>query len=113
MFSKEDVSIAFNCNVEMCQHSTRRAQDRWGRWGNPKRMVDGEAIVSAQQTVLDAIITGVHFLAKCIPIEVVGHGAIARYPRMERRRFITVGKPRMRVIWDSGTLRDFGRTSWC
>lgn len=71
-------------------------------------MVDREAIVSAQQTQLDAIIARVYPMAKCIPIEVVGHGATPRYPRMEGRRFITVGKPRMRVIWDSDAMRDFG-----
>ena len=36
-------------------------------------------MVSAQQTLFDAIIAGVHPMAKCIPIEVVGHGATARY----------------------------------
>jgi len=67
--------------------------------------------VSAQQTLLDAIIAGVYPMADNIPIKVVGYGATPRYPRMERRRFITVGRPRMRVIWDSGTLRDFGCSS--
>ncbi len=61
-------------------------------------IVDEEAIVSAQQTPLDAIIAGVHPMAKCLPIKVVGYGVTARCPRMEKRPFITVGRPRMQVI---------------
>lgn len=57
-----------------------------------------DSVSTAKQTLLNAIIAGAHPMAKCIPIEVVGYGATAKYPRMERRRFITVDRPRMRVI---------------
>lgn len=63
-------------------------------------MVDKEAIASAQQTLLDGVIARVHPMAKSTPIEVAGYGETARYPIMEMRCFITVGRPRM---WSFGT----------
>ena len=64
------------------------------------RTLDAEAKMSAQQASLDAIIAGdVQPIAKCVLIEVVGYGITARHPRIKMKAFITVGGPRMQIIW--------------